>query len=172
MKKSVKITIAVAVVLAAITVFSLLVPWWSPFALYHSGLRHYDAEYKEYSADFEKVKNLLVAQYPDVNGKCLSVVSKNGSMTFYDSDTCEYLVLPEDMSASVKVCTYDAFPEKSCDTVRIDGKRISFCLINGAYSLVYSPEEKPTWIHGQEEDDSVNVKRLGNGWYHVRRVQK
>ncbi len=130
------------------------------------------ADFEEYGDDFDTVKDYFAEQYPDEYGKWFmeSYDSGNDQHRIYDPDTKKYLQLPDDVQASLEtVCRY-GFPNKdsSLDTIWIYGDRISFRISNNRYELVYSPNERPSYLGFPDEDEDIKVKKIGDGWYHVR----
>lgn len=81
----------------------------------------------------------------------------------------EYLTLPDDVALSLDRISKKGFPNKdsNLDVIRIHEGRISFCIVNGNYALVYSPDKKPSWLHAPNENIGVEVKKIQDGWYHV-----
>lgn len=123
------------------------------------------ADYEGFEDDFNSVKNYLAEKYPNESDKCLSV-SKKG---IFDIDAETHLDLPNDVAESFQSIYKSAFVHKDSNfnTIRIHEGRISFCILNGQYALVYSPDEKPKWVNSPNEEEKVKVKSLGDGWYHV-----
>lgn len=130
----------------------------------------YSADYENFANDFDLVKNYIITEFPGESDKWLSV-SNNGSkgIMLFDPNTENYLVLPEDVASSLASIRNNAFPNKDSDfdTIRIQKERISFCISNGEYALVYSPGKKPMWVNSPSEDSKVKVKAIQDGWYHV-----
>lgn len=130
----------------------------------------YSADYESFSNEFNLVKDYICQEYPDATDKWLAV-SNNGSdgISLFDPDDKMYLVLPEEILLSLESIRNGAFPDKDSnfDKIRIQNERISFCIEAGEYALVYSPDDKPTWVNSPRENVDVKVKTIGNGWFHV-----
>lgn len=130
----------------------------------------YSADYENFANDFDLVKNYITAVFPNESDKWLSVSNDgNGEVTLFDPETKSYLILPSDVVSSLTSIRNNAFPDKdsSFDTIRIHENRISFCISSGEYALVYSPDQKPTWVNSPSENSKVTVKSIQDGWYHV-----
>lgn len=130
----------------------------------------YSADYKNFADDFNLVKNYVTAEFPDESDKWLSVSNRGSEgITLFDPELESYLVLPDDVAASLASIRSGAFPDKDSnfDTIRINEGRISFCISSGEYALVYSPDKKPMWVNSSSEDTKVKVKAIQDGWYHV-----
>ena len=130
----------------------------------------YSADYKNFANDFDLVKNYIATEFLGESDKWLSVSSDgDGGCTLFDPGTESYLVLPSDVASSLASICNSAFPDKDSnfDTIRIHKNRISFCISCGEYALVYSPDNKPSWVNSPSENSKVNVKSIQDGWYHV-----
>ena len=132
------------------------------------------ADFENYSAEFNLVKDYIKSIFPNEADKYVTVVANKGDkILLYDPDTSEYLSVPDDVEAALRLLRDKAFCDKDAnfDIIRIHNERILFCIEKGYYAVVYSPDEKPTWLrynHRNDKDDNpVIVKSLGNGWYHV-----
>lgn len=79
--------------------------------------------------------------------------------------------IPDDVRPSLETICDQGFPDKdsTLDVIRIQGSRVSFNIENGRYALVYSPDEKPTWINFPDEQGDIKVKKINDDWYHVVR---
>lgn len=163
MKKRILLILAILVVLIPLVCFSIQAVKFMMFS--HTHLWALSADYEGFEDDFNSVKNYLAKKYPDESDKCLAV-SKKG---LFDTDTDTYLDLPDDVASSLQSIYNGAFVHKDSnfDTIRIHEERISFCILNGQYALVYSPDKKPTWVKSSNKEVKVRVKSLGDGWYHV-----
>ena len=130
----------------------------------------YSADYESFSNEFNLVKDYIRKEYSDESDKWLAV-SNNGSdgISLFDPDDKMYLVLPEDILLSLESIRNGAFPDKDSnfDKIRIQNGRVSFCIENGEYALVYSPDKKPTCVNSPQENVDVKVKAIADGWFHV-----
>ncbi len=153
---------AILIVIGSVLVFNLVL-------VYHNHMWKYSAEYEEFADDFNKVKDYIAETYSNKSDKWVSISSKG----IFNPETKSYLILPDDVAASLEVIRKGAFPDKDSDldVIRIHEGRISFCISSGVYALVYSPEQKPKWVNSPNEEERVKVKSLGDGWYHVLNVQ-
>ena len=130
----------------------------------------YSADYENFANDFDLVKNYITEAFPDKSDKWLSVSNDgNGEVRLFDPETKSYLILPSDVVSSLTSIRNNAFPDKDSvfSTIRIHENRISFCISNGKYALVYSPDQKPSWVNSPSENSKVKVKSIQGGWYHV-----
>ena len=130
----------------------------------------YSANYEKYADAFNAVKDYLVREFPNGPEKWLSVsISAGNGIAIFDPDTGEYLHIPSEVVWPLETIYNDGFPDKdSCfDAIRLYEERVSFCISNGQYALVYSPNEKPTWVNSPSENVAVRVKAIQDGWYHV-----
>ena len=163
-KKSVFWSVVVTLIVVSI-LFSPIV-WF-----YYVSIWSESASYEEYAKDFNVVKNYIAAEFPNETDKYLAVsVASGQGIRLFDPDVGKYLQVPEDVLLSLEIIDKEAFPSKDAnfDIIRIYKGRISFGIENGSYELVYSPEEKPSWLNSPK-DTKVFVKKIGNGWYHVAR---
>lgn len=131
----------------------------------------------KHTADFDKYKSefIIVADYVLKENSTgyrkwffVSITDSYGR-TLFDPDKNNYVELPVDVRESLEtICDY-GFPNKDSvlDVIRILRGRVSFCIENGRYALVYSPNEKPTWLDSPDEDRTIEVKKIEDGWYHV-----
>lgn len=138
--------------------------------LNYNHLWKHSANFEEYADDFNVVKNYVEAEFFNETDKWLMVsYSGDREVRLFDPDTQAYLQVPSDVISSLKaICNY-GFPDKDAtfDTIRIQDGRISFCIENGQYALVFSSIQKPSWVNSPNEDCEVMVKSIGGGWYHV-----
>ncbi len=128
----------------------------------------YSARYEECANDFNVVKNYIESQFSDESNKCL-LVSYTDGIRLFDTDANDYLQVPDDVRLSLETICHDGFPDKDSElaTIRKHDNRISFCTFNGGYALVFSPSEKPSYANAPNDDSSVRVKTIEDGWYHV-----
>lgn len=136
----------------------------------YSSLWQFSANYEEYADDFNMVKDYIEATFQNESGKWLSVSNSDGQgIRIFDPDANEYLQVPSDILSSLETIRKYGFPNKDAtfDTIRIHDDRISFCIENGHYALVFSPNVKPSWVNLPNEDVTVKVRSIRDGWYHV-----
>ena len=139
---------------------------------FYVGRWEWAVEYKDYASEFNTVKDYVMENYASEEEKWVSVSfplnSPKDFITLYDPDTKEYAELPEDVKAALETIVDEAFSSDAhLNTIRICGDRIDFCA-QVPYALVYSPDEKPTWMYIHTDPTDIRVKRIGDGWYHVR----
>ena len=161
-KKAIWITAIILIVLISIPATILGI-------LYYNYTWALEADFDQYSEHFIAVKDYITSEFPNETHKLLSVSIKDQSATLYDMDADEYLCLPDDIALSLDmICRY-GFPHKDSDfdLIRIQGNRITFLVRNGSYALVYSPDEKPTWLNSPDESKKIRVKSIQDGWYHI-----
>lgn len=127
----------------------------------------YAAEYDEYADEFNLIKDYVLEEYPNETDKWLSVTSGSEPNRLFDPDSD--LDSPDEINEALTLVCRNAFPHKDSylEVIRIHGNRVSFCIPNGQYALVYSPDEKPSWVNSPTETNGVFVKKIGDGWYHV-----
>lgn len=152
-------------------VFILILIIIVPFMLLHYNYTwQYSADYASYANDFNHVAAYIQSQYPDETDKYLRIsYSADYSHRLYDPDNDTYLQLPSDVIVSLNSICTNGFPNPNGhpDVIRIHSGRISFCIPNGQYALVFSPDSKPSWVNLPDEDCDIKVKSIGDGWYHV-----
>lgn len=158
-----------ALLLLTLLIVFAVIPIVKTMMFINSSLWQFSADYKNFADDFNVVKDYVADEYPDESDKWLGVSIHDGETTLYDPELEIYLVLPDDVAESLESLKKNAFPDKDSvlDTIRIQEGRVSFCIENNRYALVYSPEEKPTWMNSPKEDFKVKVKAIKDGWYHV-----
>lgn len=130
----------------------------------------YSADYDAYSKEFNILKDYVLEEFPNESDKWLSVsVTNDKGRALYDPDINDLMECPDEVINALETLCDFGFPDKDSDldVIRIHGDRVSFCIENGHYALVYSPDEKPTWVNGPKEEGGVFVKSLEDGWYHV-----
>lgn len=167
MKKSV---IWISVILLILAVVFVCIPQVFILLFHNTSMWAYSADYNNYADDFRTVKNYIQTEYPEETDKWLDVShSGDHGHRLYDPDVDGYLEIPSDVLSSLDVICDHGFPYKDAvfDVIRIHGDRISFCIENGQYALVFSPNEKPSWVNSPNENSEVKVKSIGDGWYHV-----
>lgn len=128
------------------------------------------ADYDKYDYDFNVVMDYIETQFAGESDKRLYVSTAGGNgVMIYDPDTEEYFQLPSDVLLSLETIYRYGFPDKDSqfDAIRIQKGRISFCISYFVYALVFSPNEKPSWINSPKENRAIWVRSIGGGWYHV-----
>ena len=136
----------------------------------YNSLWQFQANYKEYAGDFHAVKNYIETEFPNETDKWLMVSNAGSQGTrLFDPDTDMYLQVPRDVGSSLERISKEGFSNKDAtlDLIRIHEGRISFCIENGQYALVYSPHKWPSWVNVPDENATAIVKPIGGGWYHV-----
>lgn len=162
-KRTIWILAALIIVVVAVFAIKLMIVDYNHFW-------KYSADYENFANDFDLVKNYIIAMFPDESDKWLSVSKdRNGEIALFDPETESCVILPNDVVSSLTSIHNNAFPDKDSifDTIRIHENRISFCISNGEYALVYSPDQKPSWVNSPSENSRVKVKSIQDGWYHV-----
>lgn len=152
-------------------VFFVCIPLGLWLSFYYVSVWSESVSYEEYAKDFNVVKNYIATEFPNETDKYLAVsVTSGQGIRLYDPDADEYLQVPDDVLSSLEIIDKEAFPSKDAnfDIIRIYKSRISFGIENRSYELVYSPEEKPSWLNSPKYTN-VFVKKIGDGWYHVAR---
>ncbi len=164
MKKSVKWVI---LALASIVICAII---GLAFSLNNTHMWKYSADFDEYKDDFVVLKDYVEETFSSEYGKWFFVSTNGtGTKTLFDPEGKEYLDLPSEVGTSLAIVDSQAFPDKdsNLDVIQVHNERVSFCIENGQYALVYSPKEKPTWLNSPDEDIEIKVKKIGDGWYHV-----
>lgn len=157
----------VIIILSLTIIFGFCIKIGTQLMFSYTSLWKYSANYEDNADDFHVVKNYIEAEFSSENDKWLSV----SSFGIYDPDTNAYLQLPSEVALSLQAIYRNGFPDKDAnfDIIRIHSDRISFGIENGRYALVYSPNQKPSWLNSPNEDFDVRVKPIKDGWYHVVR---
>lgn len=161
------IVAAGAVVLAAYALFpSVLRAFFN-----NANMWKYNADFESYKSDFTKVKDYVSETYSSDSKdreKWFFVSNTKDGQTLYDPDNEDYIDIPNDVRASLEAISANGFPDKDSHLyiISIYNDRVSFSIAAGVYALVYSPNEKPTWLSSPDEDKDIKVKKIGNGWYH------
>lgn len=140
------------------------VPYW---AFMHSNtLWTYCVDFDEYEDEFTLVKDYVMELYPDEEEKLLSIsaLGSEKAPRLYDVDTKTYLDCPSDITEALQIMLGH---KQGLNIIRIFGNRVYFSMEMGYYSLVYSPDGKPTFVNGPNETCGCDVRRIGGGWYHV-----
>ena len=117
------------------------------------------------------MKDYVAENYPSEEERWLDVTSalNEHGRTLYEYDTKVYAELPTEVQAALDTIEENAFSSHAyLNTIRIRGNRVDFCTQVG-YALVYSPDEKPTWMHIANDPTNIRVKKIGDGWYHVKK---
>lgn len=130
----------------------------------------YCAEFDDFAEEFQTVADYVLLESSGKSGYYDVSRTENEKKTLYDSKTKQYLDLPaEVVTALDRIDSKDAFPNKdSClDLIYFSGQCVRFKKEGGSYALVYAPEGKPTYWHSPDDGETVLVKTIGNGWYHV-----
>ena len=167
-KKHILLCVFIAVLL--IIVSALAIRYLPVFIYHQESIWSYCADYEQYSDDFNLVKDYIATEFPNEEDKLISVsLSTDKIRRIYDPDIGKYLTLPDKVEASLDSICRNGFPNKDSDLdfISVSGERIAFCIYNGSYALVYSPYEKPRWLHSPDEKISIRVREIEDGWYHV-----
>lgn len=171
MKK--KILIRTSIVLICLVLLGALT-WLIPFAIFSYANRwRYNAEFEECKAEFLLVKDYV---YDNLKGRedwvFVSYDRDQAMERIYSPSQHAYLPLPEDVQAALNVIgSKEAFPCKDAnlDVIRIEEGRVSFCIENGHYALVWSPQGKPAGVGSSDDGEKTHVKKIAKEWYHVVR---
>lgn len=127
------------------------------------------ADFEDYKYEFELVKDYISETVTDESGSlyvCGGLESHPYEL--YNSKNKQFLNCPDEIKSAIKILCTEGFPHKDShfEYIEYDENRIAFC-VNGPYALVYSPQNKPTYLASPGEDRKIVVKSLGDGWYHV-----
>ncbi len=139
------------------------------YRFYKTALWQFNADYKACAEDFNTVKDYFSDNYQGGPDKLFSVSMGHNSIRVFDLDAKEYVELPDNIVSSLDNISKNGFTYKDSvfDTISVKGRRISFGIENNHYCLVFSPDERPKWIHSPDDGEKIAVKRIGGGWYHV-----
>jgi len=160
--------ISIAAISITIFIVALLVLQWLVFD--NVNMWKLAANFEDFESDFCVVREYVGESFASGDGKWFSVsITDKHGRTLYDPDANDYVDIPDNVRSSLEtICDY-GFPDKDSilDVIRIQGSRVSFNIENGRYALVYSPDEKPTWINFPDEQEDIKVKKINDDWYHV-----
>lgn len=163
---SIIITVAIVLIFALLIAFTVryIVPKILVFSYVYVDAWRYSAEFDEYKAEFILVKDYLSEEYPNTKKIRLKV-----DIQYDGVHNNEILNFPDTIIDTLILLHNKAFPYKTAEftSIVIDGNRMAFEANHGRYALVYSPNEKPSYIVDSDEATDVWVKRIGHGWYHV-----
>lgn len=143
---------------------------WPLLAFTYTSRWKYCADFDTCGEAFVRVKDYLSEVFADADEVSLFISrSEDGSRQLHDRHNNTYPDIPADINEALEKICNQGFPNKdaSFDRIRIERNRIAFCVFNGQYALVFSPDEKPTYVNSADEANRVFVKKIGNGWYHV-----
>ena len=164
--KPIMITVSIVLIFALLIAFTVrcVVPTCCVIWYVYVDAWRYSAEFDEYKAEFILVKDYLSEEYPNTERMRLKV-----DIQYDGVHSNEILIFPDEIVDTLILLHNEAFPYKTADftSIVIDSERIAFEVNNGRYALVYSPNEKPSYIVDSDETTDVWVKRIGHGWYHV-----
>ena len=127
------------------------------------------AEYEKYEEQFGVVKDYI---FELCGGSCQRHFYieywQEQDRILYDLDLEKYFEVPENIYDALMVLTENAFPDSEArlSQIYVQENRIVFDSKAG-YALVWSPDEKPTWLYSPDEERDISVKKAGDGWYHV-----
>lgn len=133
----------------------------------------YYADFESYKEEFVLIKDYIAEGFRDVEDRKLYYKrSDDGSYTLFSYSCEEKWVVPDEVASALDTVDNQAFAYKDSrfDCIRIYGERISFTIENGQYTLTYSPEGRPKFVNFPDEDVFFYTKRLGDGWYHVKKI--
>lgn len=123
-------------------------------------------DFKEYEDEFNCVKDYVLQYYRDSTDKYVDVTRKDGELTLYDPDLRYYFELPEEVSEALESINEAFDPDASLEWISFWGNKVMFRTMQ-SYSLVWSPDEKPTWYSNPDDEREISVKKAGDGWYHI-----
>ena len=173
--KAKKVTLIAVAAVAAVAILAGAF-WLFPRAFAIAGIAYvsrweFAAEYRDYAAEFNTVKDYVLKNYPSDEGRRLSVISLQNEhgRALKDYETEKYAELPADVQSALNTIAEKAFSQNaSLGSIWVRGDRVDFYTSKG-YHLVYSPDGKPTWLRSPDDETEFRVKRIKDGWYHVMR---
>lgn len=170
-KKTIILCVLCALAIIGVCVFILFTPLFRIFAFDYAHRWAKNAEFKEYESEFELVKDYFYEHFQEDGWVDLSV--KEGRLCLF-SGIQEDILLPDDVLAALERIQDNAFPNKDgqLDTIRIEKERVTFCVPNGSYALVWSSNGKPVGLNSSDDGRKTWVKQIKKGWYHVTEAPK
>lgn len=129
----------------------------------------YCAEFDAFSEEFQTVADYVLSTVTDYDGFYYISRTDSGEKLLYDPETKHYLDSPAEVTAALqKICSKKAFPNKDSglNEIHYAGYRVFFRKEGGIYTLIYSPNQTPTFVM-PDDGRSLVVKAIGNGWYHA-----
>lgn len=157
------------ILVSLVIMVALLMYRWMPVLyVYYVNIWSEAVEYTTYKKEFNLVKDFILTEYGDEEDKYVSVsLGDEKGIGLYDPDKNAFVKCEDEVREALRTIENKAFMNNPLDVIRIRGNRVSFCIENGHYALVYSPDEKPTNMYGTDNGDDVLVKKAGKDWYHV-----
>ena len=165
-----KLRSKILITAAAILLISVAIPAAFCLQLSYVTTWKYCAEFDDFAEEFQTVADYVLSSVTDYDGFYCISRTDSGEKRLYDPETKYYLDCPPEVTAALqKICSKNAFPNKDSglNLVYFYQQRVDFQKEGGNYKLVYSPEEKPTYWHSPTDGNSILVKTIGNGWYHI-----
>lgn len=167
--KKVGLTVVIIVVLLAVVLLTVNIIGSYSFLM---NIRwQFAADFEDYADEFILVKDFCREYCPDAENTWLSVgINEDKTSRYlYDPIISAKVDCPSNVSEALNTLKLHAFPNKDStfNLIRIQGNRISFCIENGQYALVFSPDTKPFSVTSLTKTDKVFVKRITGDWYHV-----
>ncbi len=162
------IVVAIVIVILVVNILYMI-----PVAFFsYIGTWKYTAEYEAYADEFHLVKDYFIEAFPEESDRSWLISNyKDQGIRVYDANAKAYVSVPGEVRAALDTIDRCAFSDKDSDfdRIRIQEGRISFGIANHRYALVFSPEQKPTWVNSPNEKFDSKIKSIGQGWYHVVR---
>lgn len=169
MKTSEKSHAKTIFIVSAILILVCVTSFVLPFSLYfHSSIWKYNVEdFEEFEGDFSSVAAFcseFITRKINENPSCNNWFSYSNKNLYYRADL---ISVPSDIQSSlIKINAAFKHKDAKLEVIRCYGENVYFCTHNGQYSLVYSPDGKPTSVCGLKKQD-VYVREISNGWFHV-----
>ncbi len=86
----------------------------------------------------------------------------------YSLSTKEYLDAPKNVRNSIKILCYNVFNGDShLEVIKYENSTVIFRNQHGNYAVVYSPNQKPSGVLGNNSDRHEYCKKINKDWYHV-----
>ncbi len=166
MAKKKKIIITLSTVILVIVLY-FLCAYIIPFASYSHAVK-WGAKienFEEYQSDFEKIAAFCIEtkeEHPEISYFVLSKGRVFGST----GDELMDVNATEDLIQSYSHIT-TAFRDKDArlDTLYCEDGAVYFTTHNGTYSVIYSPDKRPSTMSGKTA--KADTKRITKGWYHA-----
>lgn len=174
MDKRNKTTLKIVIpIVCVVGVLLIMVPSIMVLHMMHIRAWGYNIDFDVCEDECEYVKDYILSHFEGCEKKTLCVEMKKnaeGDKTYYLYDLDEQVRYEEEKLSDALSVLYDAFKTDGSiclEDIHIWEDQIRFSINIGSYQLAYLTEGKPTWIIEPSNDNKIEYKSLGNGWYHV-----
>ncbi|MBO4277234.1 MAG: hypothetical protein J5925_02405 [Clostridia bacterium] len=142
--------------------------------IYHIASRSaYNADYENYKDEFNLVRDYIYEVRSDGEEGWFSVSYSDERYHLFEGNTKKRVECPDEVSNALAAIRQKAFRHKDArlNVIRYRHNDIAFCIENGQYALVYSPDGKmdiDELLLRSKQINSLKHKSISDGWYHVR----